>query len=212
MSVIDTERPVAEPQTLPQQAPPQRDNDQFTRTRRRLRMVALLLLIVVILLALRVGWFKKDKDDKVVIPPDFPLIDIDPNSKPTGDNQDKFTASQGGGAVAMSYSDKVGYDMSTGAVTLSFANPGSSTQAMVLQIIVYGGVNEDTGKPAEYLLAESGILPPGYYVEQIKATVEEGVTLTTGVYSGVMRVLFYNEQTGEKAIVNTDIPVNITVR
>lgn len=194
-------------------APPAEDTQQqFTRERRKLRWTALGLLVLILLLLLRLGWLKLGGDDgKVVIPPDYPLITIDPDAKKTNDGQGKFTASQGGGKVALSYSTKLSYDMASGVVGLSFANPSSSTQAMVLQIIVYGGTNETTGKPDEYLLAESGVLPPGYYVEQLSATVEEGVTLTTGVYSGVMRVLFYNEETGEKAIVNTDIPVSITV-
>lgn len=194
-----------------QPSPPQEADRQFTRERRKLRWAALVLLLLIILLILRLGWFKLGDDGKVVLPPDYPLITIDPDAKQTDDGQGKFTASQGGGKVALSYSTDLSYNMASGKVTLSFANPGSSTQAMVLQIIVYGGTNETTGKPDEYLLAESGILPPGYYVEQLSADLEEGVTLTTGVYSGVMRVLFYNEETGEKAIVNTEIPVNITV-
>ena len=122
-----------------------------------------------------------------------------------------FEVSEIGGAVELNYSDKVEYGLSDQTVTLFFANPGSSTQAVVLQIIVYGGVNVDTGKPEEYLLAESGILRPGYYVERLDADLESNVSLASGVYSGVMRVLFYNEDTGERAVVNTEIPVNISV-
>ena len=209
MSVNDLKNDI--PQTEQQPSSSGKPEKDFQRTRRDLRLAALLLLIPIILLVLRVGWFRPADDGKVVLAPDYPLIKDEPNSRPTNDEQEKFTASQSGGAVALSYSDEVSYDMASGLVTLSFTNPGSSTQAMVLQIIVYGGANADTGKPDEYLLAESGILRPGYYVEQLTATPEEGVTMSTGVYSGVMRVLFYREDTGEKAIVNTDIPVNITV-
>ena len=112
--------------------------------------------------------------------------------------------------MTLNYSDKVSYSLSTGEIKLQFANPGSSNHALIIQLIVYGDVDAQ-GKAQEYLLAESGILRPGYYVEQLTATPEEGVAMSTGVYSGVMRVLFYNEDTGEKAIVNTDIPVNIAV-
>ena len=147
----------------------------------------------------------------MVLAPDYPLIKDEPNSQPTEDDQQKFEVSENGGAVALNYSDKVEYGLSDQTVTLFFANPGSSTQAVVLQIIVYGGVNVDTGKPEEYLLAESGILRPGYYVERLDADLESNVSLASGVYSGVMRVLFYNEDTGERAVVNTEIPVNISV-
>ena len=208
MSVNDLKQDI--PQTEQQPSSSGKPEKDFQRTRRDLRLAALLLLLPIILLVLRTGWFRPADDGKVVLAPDYPLIKDEPNSRPTNDEQEKFTASQSGGAVALAYSDEVSYDIASGLVTLSFTNPGSSTQAMVLQVIVYGDVDAQ-GKAQEYLLAESGILRPGYYVEQLTATPEEGVAMSTGVYSGVMRVLFYNEDTGEKAIVNTDIPVNIAV-
>lgn len=206
MSVKEKEN--GTPAQTPQKQEPEKS---FERTRRDLRLAALLLLIPILLLVIRTGWFKPADDGKVVLAPDYPLIKDEPNSQPTEDNQQKFEVSENGGAVALNYSDKVEYGLSDQTVTLFFANPGSSTQAVVLQIIVYGGVNVDTGKPEEYLLAESGVLRPGYYVERLDADLESNVSLASGVYSGVMRVLFYNEDTGERAVVNTEIPVNISV-
>ena len=206
MSVKEKEN--GTPAQTPQKQEPEKS---FERTRRDLRLAALLLLIPILLLVIRTGWFKPADDGKVVLAPVYPLIKDEPNSQPTEDNQQKFEVSENGGAVALNYSDKVEYGLSDQTVTLFFANPGSSTQAVVLQIIVYGGVNVDTGKPEEYLLAESGILRPGYYVERLDADLESNVSLASGVYSGVMRVLFYNEDTGERAVVNTEIPVNISV-
>lgn len=206
MSVKEKEN--GTPAQTPQKQEPEKS---FERTRRDLRLAALLLLIPILLLVIRTGWFKPAEDGKVVLAPDYPLIKDEPNSQPTEDDQQKFEVSENGGAVALNYSDKVEYGLSDQTVTLFFANPGSSTQAVVLQIIVYGGVNVDTGKPEEYLLAESGILRPGYYVERLDADLESNVSLASGVYSGVMRVLFYNEDTGERAVVNTEIPVNISV-
>ena len=206
MSVKEKEN--GTPAQTPQKQEPEKS---FERTRRDLRLAALLLLIPILLLVIRTGWFKPADDGKVVLAPDYPLIKDEPNSQPTEDDQQKFEVSENGGAVALNYSDKVEYGLSDQTVTLFFANPGSSTQAVVLQVIVYGGVNVDTGKPEEYLLAESGILRPGYYVERLDADLESNVSLASGVYSGVMRVLFYNEDTGERAVVNTEIPVNISV-
>ena len=206
MSVKEKEN--GTPAQTPQKQEPEKS---FERTRRDLRLAALLLLIPILLLVIRTGWFKPADDGKVVLAPDYPLIKDEPTSQPTEDDQQKFEVSENGGAVALNYSDKVEYGLSDQTVTLFFANPGSSTQAVVLQIIVYGGVNVDTGKPEEYLLAESGILRPGYYVERLDADLESNVSLASGVYSGVMRVLFYNEDTGERAVVNTEIPVNISV-
>ena len=120
-------------------------------------------------------------------------------------------AAPGGGAVALNYSDKVTYTLSNNKVSLQFANPSSSTQSMILQIIIYGAEDE-SGVTEEYLVAESGVLNPGYLVETLDGSLDKSIKLSEGMYSGVIRVLLYNPETGEKAIVNTEIPVDIAVQ
>ena len=74
---------------------------------------------------------------------------------------------------------------------------------MVVQVILLNG--ED-----QYLLAQSGILEPGYEVSSLKADAN-APKLSAGGYEGKLKLLFYDRETGERAIVDTDIPCVITV-
>lgn len=205
----DTDQTTAEQNS--QISPESQPDDQFKKERNKLRIIVVLLLIVIILLLIRESWIHASSD-AVVLEPDYPLIEEEENAEPTGDDQEKLEADVTGGAVALSYSDQVTYDMAKDMVYLDFTNPGSSTQSMIMQVILYGKKNEETGKTDEYLLAESGVLKPGNRVEKLNGDKDEQVKLSQGNYSGVIRLLFYNPETGEKAIVNTEIPVEIAVQ
>lgn len=205
----DTDQTTAEQNS--QISPETQPDDQFKKERNKLRIIVVLLLIVIILLLIRESWIHASSD-AVVLEPDYPLIEEEENAEPTGDDQEKLEADVTGGAVALSYSDQVTYDMAKDMVYLDFTNPGSSTQSMIMQVILYGKKNEETGKTDEYLLAESGVLKPGNRVEKLNSDKDEQVKLSQGNYSGVIRLLFYNPETGEKAIVNTEIPVEIAVQ
>lgn len=177
----------------------QRD-ERFEKVRRRYRVTVVVLMIAIILLAIRVG------GQPIVLQPDYAPVETEPNAFPSKDNETKLEASEGGGAVALIYSDQVVYNLSTGRVSLSYTNPSSSTASVVIQIIINGPDG------AEYLLAQSGIMDPGYTVERLDNDMQVNLSLSPGGYSGIMRLLFYNTDTGEKAIVNTEIPVTITVQ
>lgn len=178
----------------------ERRDERFDKVRWRYRIVVILLLVAVVLLAIRgVG-------QPVVLVPDYQQVEKEPNAFPSHDDQEKFDVSDGGGAIALMYSDQVVYNLSTGRVSLSYTNPSSSTASVILQIVLFGPDGE------EYLLAESGKLDPGYGVERLDNDINQNIVLPEGGYSGIMRLLFYNPVTGEKAIVNTEIPVIITVQ
>ena len=73
----------------------------------------------------------------------------------------------------------------------------------VVQVILING--ED-----EYLLAQSGILKPGYQVTNLTAD-KNAPQLSAGGYEGKLKLLFYDPETGERAIVDTDIPCTVSV-
>lgn len=177
----------------------QRD-ERFDKVRWRYRIVVILLLVAIILLAIRLP-----AKQPVVLAPDYPLVEQEPNAFPSKDNETKLEAADNGGAVAIIYSDQVSYDLSDNKLTLQYTNPSNSTAAVIVQIIIYGPNGE------EYLLAESGAMVPGYAVTTLDGDMDSSIVLVEGAYSGVMRLLFYNPATGERAIVNTEIPVTITV-
>ena len=81
-----------------------------------------------------------------------------------------------------------------------FANPSKSTADMVLQIVI-----KDT------VIVQSGRLLPGNKVTALDLLDGAENQLAAGGYDGKFIVLYYDQQSGEKAMVNTEIPVTVTV-
>lgn len=177
----------------------QRDK-RFEKVRRRYRIAVIVLLVAIILLAIRVG------GQPIVLTPDYQIAETEPNAFPSHTDEEKLEVSQGGGAVAMIYSDQVIYNMATEQVSLSYTNPSSSTASIIIQVIILAPDG------SEYLLAQSGAMNPGYAVNVLDSDLDSNIQLSQGVYNGIMRLLFYNPDTGERAIVNTEIDVDITVQ
>ena len=61
------------------------------------------------------------------------------------------------------------------------------------------------------ILVQSGTLQPGKQVTTLNLLAGAEKQLSPGGYDGKLVILFYDEVTGEKAVVNTEIPVTITV-
>lgn len=116
---------------------------------------------------------------------------------------EKLEAKDGGGAVSLSYSNKVSIDLKSGQVSVNFKNPSRSTQSMILQVII-------KQNDKEVVVAESNRIPPSYAIYELN--LKENITLSKGEYEGKFNVMYYDEETEEKAIVNTNIPIKITVK
>ena len=128
----------------------------------------------------------------------------DPNADTIpDDDSEKPVVSNGGGSVTISFMDNVTYSLSTGELSLYYQNPNASTHNVVVQVILESG--ED-----EYLLAQSGILTPGHQVTALQADAG-APQLSVGGYNGKLKLLFYDPETGERAIVDTDIPCTVSV-
>lgn len=108
---------------------------------------------------------------------------------------------QGGGAVSLTYSTKVTVTLDDGMASVYFANPSKSNQDMVLQLVVQ-----------DVILAQSGRLSPGKQLDTLELLEGAASRLQPGGYNGQFVVLFYQPDTGEKTIVNTEIPVDVTVQ
>lgn len=171
---------------------------------RILSAVLLVLLIVVILLLLRSCQGQSPAGPSKVLEPDYPQMTEDPNADTIpDDDSEKPVASNGGGSVTISFMDNVTYSLSTGELSLYYQNPNASTHNVVVQVILENG--ED-----EYLLAQSGILTPGHQVTALQADAG-APQLSVGGYNGKLKLLFYDPETGERAIVDTDIPCTVSV-
>lgn len=81
-----------------------------------------------------------------------------------------------------------------------FANLGWPNQDVVLWLVIQNRV-----------ILQYGRITPDIQVEKLELTPETAAMLMPGGYEGVFLIHFYNPNSGEKAIVTTEIPVSVTV-
>ena len=159
----------------------------------------ILILLIMICIGIIVFLLIKNKS---TLMPDFAPGTVDINAIKEEDNSTKMDATAGGGAVSLSYSNVVAINTKTNDIKMYFKNPSKSRESIVLQIIVKQ--NDE-----EYVIAKSDLLPPGYTLYNMKMNSREKIPV--GGYNGIFRITYYNENTGEKQIVNTEIDVTIEV-
>ena len=140
-------------------------------------------------------------DNKVILNPDYAPQKQEQNAETIpNDTGDKMAPPEGGGAVSLTYSNEVKIDISDKAAGLYFANPGKSNQDMVLQVVI-----QDT------VILQSGTLKPGHQVKLLNLLEGAEKMLQPGGYEGKFVVLYYDPISGEKSMVNTEIPITINV-
>lgn len=163
---------------------------------------AAIALAAIALLAVGVAvWAVFFRDTRPVLAPDqAPAQEPSAESIP-GDSGEKLESPQGGGSVSLTYSRDVTIDLSDETVSLYFANPGRSNQDMVLQVVIRDNV-----------VVQSGTLSPGNQVQSLPLLPDTADMLSPGSYEGSFAVLYYDPDTGEKAMVDTEIPLTITVQ
>ena len=165
-------------------------------------LILLLLLITLIAISVTVwALFFRDGGGQQVLAPDYAPQDKEQNAETIpGDTGDKMENPEGGGAVSLTYSNEVTIDLSDKAAALYFANPGKSNQDMVIQIAI-----QDT------IILQSGTLSPGNQVKILNLLEGAEDMLQPGGYEGKFIVLYYDQTSGEKSMVNTEIPITINV-
>lgn len=172
-------------------------------TVRNLVIVLFILIVVIILLLLR-SCNGPGNVPTVVLPPDYTNLRPDDGAETIpGDSSTQASAPSSGGSVTITFMGDVQYSLSSRTLSIHYQNPKASTHNVVVQVILTSG-------ESEYLLAQSGILEPGYQITSLKAT-EHAPQLSSGGYAGKLKLLFYDPATGQQAIVDTDIPCTIVV-
>lgn len=164
-------------------------------------VIGILLLITFLAVGVTV-WALFFRGPSVVLTPDYAPQALEKNAQVIeGDSTDeKLEADEGGGAVSITYGSNVSIILSNKTAALLFANPGKSTQDMVVQVVI-----QDT------VLVQSGRITPGTQVTTLDLLDGADKMLSPGGYEGKLVVLYYSEDSGEKSIVNTEIPVTISV-
>lgn len=163
-------------------------------------LIPVLLIITVVAICVTV-WALFFRDSGPVLAPDYAPKEEEQNAETIpDDNSEKMDQPDGGGSVSLTYAREVTIDLSEKTASLYFANPGKSNQDIVLQIVVQDEV-----------LVQSGTLKPGNQVVSLDLLDGAEKMLSAGGYEGKFVVLYYHPETAEKAVVNTEIPVTITV-
>ena len=160
-------------------------------------LVQLLLMLLALTAIIVMIWYMKNPE---IIDPDYNILDIEENIEEMPDEGDPVESTAGGGSVVLNFSYDVTVDLSDRKATLYFGLPSNSNKDAVLQLII-----------DDLLVAQSGRLPPGNQVRTL--TVEDAAArrLRDGGYNGILKVLYYDDETGERAILDTEIEVSITV-
>lgn len=164
---------------------------------RRGCLTQLIMLLLALLALIAAIWLLQNRE---IIDPDYNILTEDENLEQLPDDGAPVESTGGGGSVVLNFSYDVAVDLPSRKATMYFGLPSNSNKDAVLQLIV-----------GDILVAQSGRLPPGYSVSTM--TVEDSAArrLRPGGYDGVLRVLYYNDETGERAILDTEIEVSITV-
>ena len=163
-------------------------------------LIILLLLITLIAVGVTI-WALFFRSSGPTLAPDYAPQEMEQHAETIPDDSgEKLDKPEGGGSVSLTYSNKVTIDLSDKAAALYFANPGKSNQDMVLQIAI-----QDT------VILQSGTLKPGNQVKLLDLLEGAEEMLSPGGYEGKFIVLYYDQESGEKAMVNTEIPITVNV-
>ncbi len=162
-------------------------------------LIIILLAITVIAICITI-WVLLFREESQLVP-DYAPQDEEVNAEEIpNDNGEKMELPEGGGSVSLTYAREVNIDLSEKSVSLLFANPGKSNQDIVLQLEIQDSV-----------VVQSGTLSPGKQVTRLELSEESAARLTAGTYEGIFNVLYYDLESGERAIVNTEIPITVQV-
>lgn len=109
----------------------------------------------------------------------------------------KMDVSPGGGGAIILCDTAITAHLDSGKVDMFYQNPAASASAVVLQLWI-----------GDTLIAQSGSIYPGYQLEDMYLLDKS--LLQVGGYYGIVKVAFYDPESGEKALIDTDIEVSIT--
>jgi hypothetical protein len=139
-------------------------------------------------------------------PVENPTKAPDPYIEPmTEESEPRATSEAGGGSVSMIYTLEASIQQGSDTATIYFKNPSASNHDVAIDFYILSGGER-------VLLGSTGLVPPGNGISQVKIDTSE-IALAPGKYVGLYKVGYYNPETGEKALVGSEITdVVITVK
>lgn len=168
----------------------------------------IITIVLCVLIVLCVGvtvWalFFRDQGHKTPDPitPDYPPQGTEENQTPIeGDDNSKIDTPEGGGGIRLEYNVAASANLSTKKVTFHYANSGASNQNVALIIMV-----------GETVVAKSDLILPGYEVNELTLEDYAAELLQEGGYNATLLIRAYDPESGEKAMVDTEGELTLTV-
>lgn len=181
-----------------------RNEEREEKKEKKKTLILIIILGLVTLIAIGVMlWALLKKEPDIVLTPDYAPEDEETNRVPIGgDDTSKLDKPEGGGSVGIIYTkDGIVIDLSDEKIKMMFGNPSRSNEDMVVQVVI-----------KDQIIVQSGRLEPGYKVTELDLLDGAADMLEPGGYEGKYVVLYYDPDSGEKAILSTEIPITITVK
>lgn len=166
----------------------------------------------------------------------YPVVSQDPDAEPIeeeGSSEEPLTNPDGGGAVSLIYSNQATASEGDGIATILFQNPAKSNQSIVIQLQITDkelieklgktgrtdkekakieGAEDYDSEKNRMIIAESGLIPPGHKLTTLELkALPDGTVLPKGNYNAVFYILAYDKDTNERAVVNMQIPISLTI-
>jgi hypothetical protein len=166
----------------------------------------------------------------------YPVVSQDPDAEPIeeeGSSEEPLTNPDGGGAVSLIYSNQATASEGDGIATILFQNPSKSNQSIVIQLQITDkelieklgktgrtdkekakieGAEDYDSEKNRMIIAESGLIPPGHKLTTLELkALPDGTVLPKGNYNAVFYILAYDKDTNERAVVNMQIPISLTI-
>lgn len=161
----------------------------------------------------------------------YPEVSRDPNIERNDD--DPIKPASKGNTVTIEFQPEIKAASGTGDASFHYKNPGTSNHNVVVELQIADGELKDkvgtTGRPAEeqkkleqaegystdssrVTIGKTGSIPPGYSVETITLeALADGTSLPAGDYNVVAYMLYYDMDTNEKAMMQTQIPAVLQI-
>ena len=176
------------------------DTEQTKKDKKRKLLILLLLIGIAVCIAVTIWalFFRAPASS------DYAPSKLDPNAQAIeNDDSTKLEAPSGGGALSLRYETQVTIDLSDKKAYFSYANPHKSTQDIVLEIVIQ-----------DQTIAKSALIKPGYQITQLPLADGAEKLLSEGIYNkdAVFKILSYDPNTGEKAMVDTKAEIIVTVQ
>ena len=185
----------------------------------------LILLFLILFLLIKFLFPKTEDVYKPVV--------IDPNVI-KDDQESEVTTSGNVNKASFDFSQEIIIDYDTMVGSFDFRNPTRGNHDIVISVMISDeelknklgktGRSESDQKQLEKssdyqaqtqytVLYKSGLIQRGYVLPVIQlASLDDGTKLPRGNYQAMVKLEFYNSDTNEKAIMSSNLPVEITIQ